>query len=276
MGITTVLLTDGTTSILVDGYFSRPGPIRTLLGRIGPNEDAIKQGLARAQIEQLAVVLVAHSHHDHALDAAIVAHDKNALLVGSGSTLNIVKGSRYPETPFHLVQDKEQLTFGTFKVTTFKSRHSPCPPSPGSIKEPLETPARANDFKEGGSYTFLVSRGDRSILIHPSANFVPGMYRDTHADVVFLGIARLAKQPPSFAKEYWREVVQATGAKIVVPMHWDDFAQPVGDSFVPSAILWDDADGAMKLVRDLAEDNSVDLRLMPPFEAVDLESLSAR
>jgi L-ascorbate metabolism protein UlaG (beta-lactamase superfamily) len=219
LGVTTILLHDGQTAVLTDGFFSRPGILQMLLGKIEPDPARIDATLQRAKIAKLAAVLVAHSHHDHALDSAAVARRTGALLIGSESTANIGRGETFPEDRIRVIKGGETFTFGQFKVTVFKSPHSPNPLFEGEISSPLRAPARAHEYKEGGNFSFLIEHGGRSILIHASANFAPGIYKDTRADVVFLGIGGLGKQSNEFADNYWREVVQATGAKLVVPIH---------------------------------------------------------
>jgi L-ascorbate metabolism protein UlaG (beta-lactamase superfamily) len=82
LGTSTVLITDGESSILVDGFLSRPS-LRRLLTGVRPDEAAIGAALRRAGIDRLDVVAVSHSHVDHALDAPIVA-DKTGTPGSSG------------------------------------------------------------------------------------------------------------------------------------------------------------------------------------------------
>ncbi len=68
-GTSTLLFSDGDTQWMVDGWFSRPGPLQLLLGDIAPDLEAIERGLANNDIEQLAAVIPVHSHYDHAMDS---------------------------------------------------------------------------------------------------------------------------------------------------------------------------------------------------------------
>lgn len=38
-----------------------------------------------------------------------------------------------------------------------------------------------------------------------------------------MAIGELSNRTPRFIHYYWREVVERTGAKLVVPIHWDNF-----------------------------------------------------
>ena len=66
-GVSTIALFDGETTLLTDGFFSRPSAQQVLAGRVSPNHAAIDEALQKAGIGEAAAVLVAHSHYDHAL-----------------------------------------------------------------------------------------------------------------------------------------------------------------------------------------------------------------
>ena len=92
LGVSTVLLTDGETSVLTDGFFSRPSKLDLAFKRLVPNPARVRATLARFGISRLDAVFVVHSHFDHALDAPLVAELTGARLIGSESTHNIAAG----------------------------------------------------------------------------------------------------------------------------------------------------------------------------------------
>lgn len=268
MGCTTVLLDDGETQLLVDGFFSRPGGLRVLLGRIEPDEERIDAALARAGIERLAAVMTAHSHYDHAMDAARVAQRTGAVLIGSPSTAWIARGEDFPEERLRPVAGGERFVFGAFTLTVLSALHTPGGEWTGEIREPLRTPARARAYREGGCFSFHFEHAGRGVLVQPSTNFVPGQFANMRADVIFLGTAALGRQSEAFAREWWRETVVASGAKLVIPIHWDDFVQPLDEPLQPMPALMDDFERAMELVRELARESGVRVGRMPLFEPV--------
>ncbi|MHC8327393.1 MBL fold metallo-hydrolase [Pseudomonas sp. LB1P83] len=273
MGVSTLMLSDGNTSIMTDGFFSRPGFLRVALGRIGPDGDRIDAALHAIGNPTLAAVMVAHAHYDHALDSAVVALRTGAMLVGSASVANIGSGAGLPPERINTVDKKQSFDFGEFTVQAFPSPHSPDARYPGTIDTPLKPPASASDYKEGGNYSYLIEqRNGLRILIHPSANFTKGLYNNVKADVVFLGIGFLGKQDLQFARNYWHEVVQATGARLVIPIHWDDFFEPFDKGLHPMPKWMDKFDIAMQRLMLLALADGVALRLMPLYEAVDLRA----
>ena len=99
MGVSTILLRDGETDILVDGFFSRPGLRTVLLRRLRPNPTRIHHALHRAEAGTFTAILVAHAHYDHAMDSAVIAGlSSDTQLIGSRSVANIARGHRLPET----------------------------------------------------------------------------------------------------------------------------------------------------------------------------------
>ncbi len=122
-GTATLLFSDGETQWMTDGWFTRPGPLRLLLGKIGPDLQAIEQGLAANHVDKLAAVLPVHSHYDHAMDAPEVARRTGALLLGSESTANIGRGWGLPESQIQVLVDRQPVHLGKFVITPIESRH---------------------------------------------------------------------------------------------------------------------------------------------------------
>src|SRR6478735_9182132 len=85
LGNTTILISDGITRLMVDGFLSRPGMLSTFFGKIAPNRGVIEDELELAGVSDVDAVLVGHAHHDHALDAPMVADITHATVVGSES-----------------------------------------------------------------------------------------------------------------------------------------------------------------------------------------------
>ena len=55
-GTATLVFSDGETTWMTDGWFSRPGPLALFLGEIEPDLDAISQGLVDNGVDRLAAV----------------------------------------------------------------------------------------------------------------------------------------------------------------------------------------------------------------------------
>lgn len=235
-GTTAVLLSDGAHAVFIDPFFTRPPGFGRLVrnAAIEPDEALIRQWLARAGVAELSAVLVSHSHYDHAMDAGVVARLTGATLAGSKSTLNIGRGAGLGEARMVEMRPGEARTFGSFEVTFVEARHAGASGGrpTGDILQPLAPPARFLDYKQGGTYSILVAHPQGRVLHHGSAGFVPGALAGRRADVVLLGIALLPE-----LGGYLKEVVDATGARRVMPVHWDDFTRPLDATLRPFPLI---------------------------------------
>lgn len=118
----------------------------------------------------------------------------------------------------------------------------------------------------------LVLHDGRTLLVTGSAGFVPGAMKGVRADVVLLGIGSLGQRSDAHRQDYWREVVQASGAKRVVPIHWDDFWLPSDEPMRPLPPPLDNFDATMQFLGERAALEHVDIRLPLPWTAMDVFS----
>ena len=56
MGVSTLLVNDGTSALLTDGFFSRPGLFDVAARKLRPSEPRIDAALRRADIDELLAV----------------------------------------------------------------------------------------------------------------------------------------------------------------------------------------------------------------------------
>jgi L-ascorbate metabolism protein UlaG (beta-lactamase superfamily) len=115
LGVTTLLISDGITSLMTDGFFTRPGGFfKIAVGRkIVPDRQVIARCLQKARVDRLAAVMPLHSHYDHAMDAPEVARLSGARLLGSASTANIGRGWGLPEAQIEVVTPGRPIASGT-------------------------------------------------------------------------------------------------------------------------------------------------------------------
>lgn len=265
-GTSTLSLTDGTSAIMTDGFFSRPSLLR-LLTRFSPDESEIAFALSKAP-KKIDAIFVAHSHHDHAMDAGLVAMKTGAVVHGSESTLNVARGQGTPAEQLRLLQVRTPLQFGAFRVTAYETPHSPEPTSPGFITEPVHSPARLSTYRVAENFSFYVEHPLGNVLIVPSANYIPGTFDGLKADMVVLGIGALGKQPDGFAESYWSESIGKTGARLVFPVHWDDFTRSLREPLVPMPFFLDDMKAGMAKIDAMARRDGVTVRFLPPLQEV--------
>ncbi|HNA99758.1 MAG TPA: hypothetical protein PLC19_09810 [Marmoricola sp.] len=267
LGVSSLLIDDGVSGLLTDGFFSRPGLAQVLLGKLRPNQRRINAALQRSgALElQMAGVLAVHSHYDHALDSAVVAEKLNCPLVGGNSTAQIGIGhgldagqilTPVPEHPFQL---------GPWQVTLVASEH--CPPDryPGEITAPVRPPVRVGAYRCGEAWSILVEHPTgQSILVQGSAGFVAGALTGRSAQIAYLGVGQLGLMPVDYIETYWAETVATVGAREVVLIHWDDFfgrlpQTPADQPLRALPYAGDDLDVTMQVFSRLAERDRVRL-----------------
>jgi L-ascorbate metabolism protein UlaG (beta-lactamase superfamily) len=270
LGVATLLFDDGASRVLFDGFFSRPSLLAVALRRLSPDAARIDAALARAGATDVAAVVPVHTHFDHAMDSAAVAHRTGATLVGGESAANVGRGGGLPEDRVRVVGDGEAATYGAWTLTFVVSDH--CPPDryPGVVAAPVAPPAKADAYRCGEAWSVLVSHTNgRTALVQGSAGFVRGALAGRSADVVYLGVGQLGIQPEDYIRDYWAETVTAVGARRVVLIHWDDFFRPLDRPLRALPYAGDDLDVTMHVLTSLAEADGVSLHFPSVFAQED-------
>lgn len=271
MGVSTLLVDDGTSAVLTDGFFSRPGLIDVGLRKLRPSSSRIDAALTRAGIDRLTAVLPVHTHYDHAMDTAVVAERTGAVVVGGASAVNIARGQHLPEDRIRIATPGTEMDLGHFGVTLIESHH--CPPDrfPGSITDPVVPPVKASAYRCGEAWSTLVHHrpSGRRLLIQGSAGFAAGALGGRRAEVAYLGVGQLGVQPERYIRQYWNETVRTVGARLVVLIHWDDFFRPLTKPVRALPYAGDDLDVAMRVLTALAERDGITVHLPSLWQRAD-------
>ncbi len=248
-------------------------------------------------------VIVVHSHYDHVMDAPCIANEYKTKLVGSSSTLNVycreesVPAERRVHVPdfkmkcednrAECVPDETHRSvgmLGNFDITMIYSKHGDY----GSkfidhlmgigkpIKKALKFPAHFLKMCEGQSYSVLAEHKPSSlrILVQGSAGFEKGAIEAATegkpVDWLFLAIGGLAKNGgEDFAYQYFEETIKTTGARYIVPIHWDDFTQPAEKPLTPASGLLGNFSAEMQLLEDFV--NEIDMLRRPKIVLLDFD-----
>jgi L-ascorbate metabolism protein UlaG (beta-lactamase superfamily) len=269
LGVSTLLFDDGDTQILIDGFFSRPS-IADIVFDVPVQSDAaqINYVLDAYEMRRLTAIIPLHSHFDHAMDIGAIANRSSASILGSESTAQVARGAGVPEDQIVVTGNDSEYQFGNFTIRMIVSSHAPIGwggsvPLAGEITAPLELPAPVSAWRAGESYSIVVAHPQGTTLVQGSAGFLPGALDDLSADVVLLGTWGLDNLGRDYAEQYWLALVTSTGAKRIVPIHFDDFTRPFGrielsprilDNFVATA-------GWLSQIRDIWD---TDARLYLP------------
>lgn len=270
-GVSTLLVDDGTSAVLTDGFFSRPPLPSVVFRKLSPSLPRIDGCLARLGVDKLEAVLPVHTHFDHTMDSAVVAERTGARLVGGTSTAQVGVGGGLTRDRVVTVTPGEAVALGAYDVTLFESEH--CPPDrfPGVITAPVVPPVKVAAYKCGEAWSTLVHHraSDRRLLIVGSAGAVPGALEGQRAEVVYLGIGQLGLQSEQYFESYWAETVRTVGAGRVVLIHWDDFFRPLHEPLRALPYAGDDLDVSMRVLTRLAEQDGVRLHLPTVWERSD-------
>ena len=262
LGVSTLLVDDGDSAVMTDGFFSRPSLLRVGLGRIAPDPDRVGAALTRAGVTSLDGVLPVHTHYDHVLDSAVVADRTGAVLAGGESAAYVGRGHGLPDDRIRVVVPGEPTRLGAFTLTWVESEH--CPPDryPGTIDAPVVPPARTTAYRCGEAWSILLEHDSgRTALVQGSAGFVPSALAGRAADVAYLGVGQLGVQDEGYIRSYWTETVEAVGARRVVLVHWDDFFRPLDRPLRALPYAGDDLDVTMRVLGELSEQQDVPLHL---------------
>ncbi len=233
MGTAGLYIFDGETGFYIDPFVSRYGILKVGLGfSLEPQINTILEWIETTGGSHAKAVLASHSHYDHVMDAPYFARQTGALMVGSNSTGYVCRGAGLPEQQIKIISDRDTIAIGNFEITFIKSLHSPALfgriPWPGEIKVPLVPPASASSYREGGSYAIYVRHPKGSFLHYGSAGIMPDIFKGVSADVVFLSLGG-RKDTESLVKH----VIEPTGAKRVIPIHFDNFFNPLNKELSP-------------------------------------------
>lgn len=233
-------ITDGEVVVLVDPYISRlpasrfrgahwthTGYVEDSPGSapvIEPDTAAIDARIRRADL-----ILVAHSHHDHALDAPYIARRTGARIVGTETTARLARAAGVPDSQVITVRGGEDYRFGGVSVKVIPALHS----AAGGmgyydgrmVREDLAPPLRVTDFVEGGTLAYLVRIGGREVLFISSANYIERELEGLRPDAAVVAIGGR-----EHVYDYTRRLLAALGdPPLVLPNHWDALTLPYDD-----------------------------------------------
>jgi L-ascorbate metabolism protein UlaG (beta-lactamase superfamily) len=263
LGVTTLLLDDGSSAVMTDGFFSRPSLAQVAAGKLAPSAARVDGCLTQAKVSRLAAVLPVHAHFDHVMDSALVADRTGAQLVGGESAANVGRGHGLPGDRIVVAVSGEPIALGAYEVTLIESHHSPPDRFPGVIDAPLTPPVKVSAYRCGEAWSTLVHHrpSGRRLLIQGSAGFIKGTLTGQRAEVVYLGVGQLGVLPQSYLRDYWSETVRAVGARRVILIHWDDFFRPLSKPLRALPYAGDDLDESIRILDGLATRDGVALHL---------------
>ena len=219
---------------------------------------------------RLAAIIPVHSHFDHAMDVGYVANRSSAVVLGSESTANIVRGADVPVRQYQILADGEVRQFGEFTIRLIASVHAPIAGGDeeyfaGIIERPLRQPASVSEYKTGVAWSIVIDHPRGTTLVQGSAGIVPGKLAPESVDTVMLGVAGIAALGKEYVADYWEETVVATEAARVIAVHHDDYNLPFGEvGLLPD--MFDKVIRTAGWIDEIIEESGSDVQIeLPPF-----------
>lgn len=272
LGTTTLLIDDGDTQLMIDGFLSRPSPWTVMTSTLTTDTALVDRILERAGAVRLKALFVVHSHYDHALDAPYIARTTGAQLHGSQSTLNIGRGGGLGNNQLSLFDPGREIAIGQFTVTILPSKHTPptfVNDNLGiTIEKPLTQPAKVSAFTEGGTFDVLIRHSGHALLVKASSNYLHGALDGVKADVLFLATAQLGHQSPEFQDTFYAQTVSVVRPRLVIPIHWDDFFAPLSTHLTAPYRIADDLPAGFDALIRRLEADGLHFGLMQGFQRV--------
>ena len=232
-------ISDGNVVVLIDPYISRlkygggghPDDDRPDFARedVAQSDTALVDSL----VTRADFILVHHGHFDHLGDVPYIAQKTGAKVIGTETTITILRAYGIPEDQLYAVGGGEDYQFDNFSVRVLPSIHSALGEKHYfdsrrfDRDSDLEAPLRINQFIEGGSLMFLARFDHHDVLTMGSMNFVERELEGIHPDILLAGVngSRLGLY------NYDERLLQVTGnPPIIIPTHWDNFRLPYGFS----------------------------------------------
>jgi L-ascorbate metabolism protein UlaG (beta-lactamase superfamily) len=212
-------------TILIDPYVSRC-PVSDLMRRraVGPSVELANQFLDRP----VNAVLIGHAHFDHVLDAPAIAKRDGAKVYGSRSAANLM--GLYDQSELMVeVEPYKAYEVGPFEFNFTPSKHARLMlglkvPYDGDIScEHLDelVPQRYNC---GQVYGIEIRVAGVSFYHMGSCDLIEDAIRVRHVDYFLAGIAGRG-----FTKNFTRRILEIIEPKVIIPHHFDDFFQPLGE-----------------------------------------------
>ena len=226
---------DGSVTVLVDPYISRI----PYTDRRHPDDD--RRAFRRDEvgewdtelIDRLApradFILVHHTHYDHLGDVPYIAQQTGAKVIGTETTIMVLRAYGIPDDQLYPVSGGEDYQFENFSVRVIPSIHSALngkryiDSRRYDTTTSLEAPLRIEEFIEGGSLMFLARFDSHTVMTMGSMNFVERELEGIRPDILLAGIngSRLGLY------KYDERLLSVTGGPpVIIPTHWDNFTWP--------------------------------------------------
>ncbi|OEJ43009.1 MBL fold metallo-hydrolase [Streptomyces agglomeratus] len=188
--------------------------------------------LVREHIGRPEIVLVSHSHWDHVADVPHIAKSTGAQVVGTETTFHLLVAFGVDPAQISVVKGGEVLDFGGLTVEVVSSLHSRNKRhsyfAPGTLSAPpAAAPRTISDLPEGDTLAFQVTTGSGgpSAFLMGASDFSQRAVQGLRPDLAMVAVPSSAS-----TSRYVPRLLRALGRPgVVVPVHWDNFEEPLSE-----------------------------------------------
>jgi L-ascorbate metabolism protein UlaG (beta-lactamase superfamily) len=188
--------------------------------------------LVREHIGAPELVLVSHSHWDHIADVPYIAKSTGARVVGTETTYHLLVAFGVDPGQISVVKGGEVLDFDGITVEVAAGLHSRNKKyayfAPGTLDTPPAAPPRTiAELPEGDTLAFQVKvgSGGPSAFLMGASDFSERAVQGLRPDLAMVAV------PSSTATHHYvPRLLRALGSPgVVVPVHWDNFEEPLSE-----------------------------------------------
>jgi L-ascorbate metabolism protein UlaG (beta-lactamase superfamily) len=236
LGVSGYRLTYEGRRLYIDPYFSRL-PLSSLIlrRRALPDEKLLDRYCPPAGSgEEVAGVLVGHTHFDHAVDAPALARRYGCKAYGSDSLLRLMALHGLAEQAV-VVEPYAVYELGPFEVAFTPSRHSrlllgAAVPFDGQLTCDHLDGLSPNAYRCGQVWGIEIRVAGITLYHQGSADLLDDALRikPGEVDVFLAGVAGR-----NFTESYWERILPKLDPRLVVPTHYDDFFAPLDEPLEP-------------------------------------------
>jgi len=241
-GIGSILITYNGKSVFTDPCLSNPSLKDVALGYVVTDTALIE--FLNPPLQNVVLTLIGHAHYDHLMDLPYLATQhlpKESKIVGCRTALNLITSANIPqkfevankikgnnkETGIWIYNEDKNV-----RTMVFEGHHPPQIAGifkfgKGKIKEPLPViPLKANKWKEGETYTFIVDFLDKQkqaiekrIFVQTSSGRFPkGMVPQKILEERNIDVAII---PADLDRTF--QAIDYLKAKKYIVVHWENF-----------------------------------------------------
>jgi len=225
LGVAGWEISNDSTVVLIDPYISRPN-----LSELKKSDVVFSDSLMIDKvIGKVDFILVTHSHLDHLLDVGYIAKKTGAKVIGTQTSINIIRAYNIDEDQLYIVAGGEDYQFKNISVKVMPSLHSALRGKhffdDRTHDEPLTYPLKDGDFVMGGSLMFLLRIGNSEVLAMGSMNFIENEIKGLSPDILLAGVNGSRYEIYNYSE---RLLKLTNYPKIILPTHWDRY-EPYDD-----------------------------------------------